>query len=126
MGNTRVYGANLRALAVYLLIVRHVPVERCVRLIADLVGAVVSAGFVHKILAAVAVAVAEVVNLIKTLITMAAVVHFDKTTQRSGVADALPVAVLRRGVRGHAGHHLGDPVSPVLHLAIRAIRRPPR
>jgi hypothetical protein len=86
VGNTRVYGANLRALAVYLLIVQHVPVERCVRLIADLVGAAVSAGFVHKILAAVAAAVAEVVDLIKTLIALAAVVHFDETTIRSGPA----------------------------------------
>jgi transposase len=88
MANTRVYGANLRALAVYLLIVRHVPVERCVRLIADLVGAVVSAGFVHKILAAVAAAVAEVVKGIKMLITLAAVVHFDETTLRAGKAGA--------------------------------------
>jgi transposase len=86
VANTRVYGANLRALAVYLLIVQHVPVERCVRLIADLAGAAVSAGFVHKILAMVAAAVAEVVNLIKTLITLAAVVHFDETTLRAGKA----------------------------------------
>ena len=88
VGNTRVYGANLRALAVYLLIVQHVPVERCVRLIADLAGTAVSAGFVHKILAAVAAAVAEVVDLIKTLITLAAVVHFDETTIRAGQAGA--------------------------------------
>ena len=84
--NTRVYGANLRALAVYLLIVQHVPVERCVRLIADLAGTAVSAGFVHKILATVAAVVAEVVEAIKTLITLAAVVHFDETTIRSGAA----------------------------------------
>jgi hypothetical protein len=81
-----VYGANLRALVVYLLIVQHVPVDRCVRLIADLVGAAVSAGFVHKMLAAVAAAVAEVVKGIKMLITLAAVVHFDETTLRSGKA----------------------------------------
>ena len=58
------------------------------RLIADLAGAAVSAGFVHKILAAVAAAVAEVVKGIKTLITLAAVVHFDETTLRSGKAGA--------------------------------------
>jgi hypothetical protein len=85
-GNTRVYGVNLRALAVYLLIVQHVPVERCVRLIADLVGTAVSAGFVHKILAAVAAAVTDVVKAIKTLITLAAVVCFDETTIRAGAA----------------------------------------
>jgi transposase len=65
VGNTRVYGANLRALAVYLLIVQHVPVERCVRLIADLAGATVSAGFVHKILAAVAAVATDVVTAVK-------------------------------------------------------------
>jgi len=86
VGNTRVYGANLRALAVYLLIVQHVPVERCVRLIADLAGTAVSAGFVHKILAAVAAAVTDVVTAIKALITLAMVVHFDETTIRSGPA----------------------------------------
>ncbi len=86
VGNTRVYGANLRALAVYLLIVQHIPVERCVRLIADLAGTAVSAGFVHKILAAVAAAVTDVVTAIKTLITLARVVHFDETTIRSGPA----------------------------------------
>jgi hypothetical protein len=85
-GNTRVYGVNLRALAVYLLIVQHVPVERCVRLIADVAGTCVSAGFVHKILAAVAAAVTDVVTAIKTLITLATVVCFDETTIRAGAA----------------------------------------
>ncbi|WBB95527.1 IS66 family transposase [Solwaraspora sp. WMMA2080] len=86
VGNTRVYGANLRALAVYLLIVQHVPVERCVRLIADLAGTRVSAGFVHKVLAAVAAAVTDIVTMIKALITLAEVVHFDETTIRAGAA----------------------------------------
>lgn len=86
VANTRVYGASLRALVVYLLIVQHVPVHRCVQLIADLVGVGVSAGFVHKMLAAAAAAVAEVVTAIKTLITLAAVVHFDETTVRAGKA----------------------------------------
>lgn len=89
VANTRVYGANLRALVVYLLIVQHVPVDRCVRLVADLAGAGVSAGFVHKMLAVVAAAVAEVVKGIKMLITLAAVVHFDETTLRSGKAGAI-------------------------------------
>ena len=50
VANTRVYGVNLRALVVYLLIVQHLPVGRCVRLVADLVGAGVSVGFAHKML----------------------------------------------------------------------------
>ncbi len=32
------YGVNLKSLVVYLLIYQHVPVQRCVQLIADLCG----------------------------------------------------------------------------------------
>jgi hypothetical protein len=85
-GNTRVYGPNLRALVVYLLVFQHVPVERCVRLIADLTGATVSAGFVHKALARCAAILTDVMKSIKALITLAAVVHFDETTLRAGKA----------------------------------------
>jgi transposase len=88
VANTRVYGTNLRALVVYLLIVQHVPVQRCVRLISDLVGAGVSDGFAHKMLACAAAAVAEVVTAIKGLITLSLVVHFDETTLRVGKARA--------------------------------------
>ena len=84
--NTRVYGPDLRALAVYLLVFQHVPVERCVRLIADLTGATVSAGFVHKALARCAAILTGVMQTIKALITLAAVVHFDETTLRAGKA----------------------------------------
>lgn len=41
------YGANLRALVVYLLLYQHVPVERCAWLVADLTGAKPSTGFIH-------------------------------------------------------------------------------
>src|ERR1017187_9183407 len=44
-------GPNLRALAVYLVVFQHVPIERCAQLIADVTGAQVSAGFVHSCLA---------------------------------------------------------------------------
>ena len=84
--NTRVYGPDLRALVVYLLVFQHVPVERCVRLIADLTGATVSAGFVHKVLARCAAVLTTVMRTIKALITLAAVVHFDETTLRAGKA----------------------------------------
>ena len=53
-------GPNLRALAVYLVVFQHVPVERCARLIADVTGAEVSAGFVHSCLARAACVVADV------------------------------------------------------------------
>ncbi len=93
MGPTQVsaapssYGVNVKSLVVYLLVYQHVPVERVVELIADLAGgAGPSAGFVHPVLGRCAAAVAEVVTLIKTLITAAHVVGFDETTLRAGPA----------------------------------------
>lgn len=79
-------GPNLRALAVYLVVFQHVPAERCARLIADVTGAEVSAGFVHSCLARAACMVADVVKLVKTLITAAYVAGFDETTLRCGPA----------------------------------------
>jgi transposase len=79
-------GPRLRALAVYLVVFQHVPVERCRRLIADVTGAAVSDGFIHSCLRQAAGLAAEVVRLIRTLITAAAVAGFDETTLRSGPA----------------------------------------
>jgi transposase len=79
-------GPNLRALAVYLTVFRHVPAERCAQLIADVTGARVSVGFVHSCLARAAAVMADVVKLIKTLITAAYVAGFDETTLRCGPA----------------------------------------
>ena len=79
-------GPRLRALAVYLVVFQHVPVERCRDLIADMAGADVSAGFIHSCLRKAADLAAEVVRLIRTLITAAAVAGFDETTLRSGPA----------------------------------------
>lgn len=45
------YGPNRRALAAYLLVIQHVPMERCAQLIADVTGARVSPGWVSSILA---------------------------------------------------------------------------
>jgi hypothetical protein len=79
-------GPNLRALAVYLMVFQHVPAERCARLIADVTGAEVSAGFVHSCLARASEVITDVVRLIKTLITAAYVAGFDETTLRCGPA----------------------------------------
>jgi hypothetical protein len=84
--NTRVYGPNLRALVVYLVVFQHVPVHRCVQLVADLTGAAPSVGFVHGMLARCADALGEVTRVIKTLVTLAHVAHFDETTLRAGKA----------------------------------------
>jgi hypothetical protein len=79
-------GPDLRALAVYLVVFQHVPVERCRDLIADVAGAVVSAGFIHSCLRKAADLAADVVRLIRTLITAARVAGFDETTLRAGPA----------------------------------------
>ena len=79
-------GPRLRALAVYLLVFQHLPVERCRLLLSDVAGAEVSAGFIHSCLAKAASMAAGVVKLIKTLIIASRVVGFDETTLRSGAA----------------------------------------
>jgi hypothetical protein len=79
-------GPGLRALAVYLVVFQHVPVERCRDLIADVAGAPVSAGFIHSCLAAAADLVSGVIKLIAALITAAHVAGFDETTLRAGPA----------------------------------------
>jgi transposase len=79
-------GPRLRALAVYLVVFQHVPVERCRLLIADVAGALVSDGFVHSCLAKAASLLKDVVALIRALITASAVAGFDETTLRSGPA----------------------------------------
>jgi len=79
-------GPRLRALAVYLVIFQHVPVERCRQLIAGVTGAAVSDGFIHSCLRQAAGLAAEVVRLIRALITAAAVAGSGETTLRSGPA----------------------------------------
>jgi transposase len=79
-------GPDLRALAVYLVVFQHVPIERCRQLLADVAGAAVSAGFIHSCLRKAAELAAGVVRLIRTLITAARVAGFDETTLRAGPA----------------------------------------
>jgi hypothetical protein len=85
-GSALSIGPRLRALAVYLVVFQHVPVERCRLLIADVTGALVSDGFVHSCLARAASLLKDVVALIRTLIAAAPVAGFDETTLRSGPA----------------------------------------
>ena len=79
-------GPRLCALAVYLLVFQHLPVERCLLLLSDVAGAEVSAAFIHSCLARAASMAAAVVKLIKTLIIASRVVSFVETTLRSGAA----------------------------------------
>jgi transposase len=79
-------GPRLSAMAVYLSVFQHVPVERAQALISDLTGGVVSAGFVRSCLGKAAGLVTDAVRLIRTLIAAAPVAGFDETTLRSGPA----------------------------------------
>jgi transposase len=80
------YGPNLRALAAYLLVFQHLPVERTAQLIADLTGAAVSPGWVASVLAQAAALVSDSVKLIRALLTLVHVLHVDETTTRIGRA----------------------------------------
>ena len=93
VGAAAVYGPNLRALAVYLLVFQHIPVARAQALIADLTGVHPSTGWISSQLVAVADVLVDVEKLIKTLIVLAHVIHVDETTSNiNGVRWWLHVA----------------------------------
>jgi hypothetical protein len=79
-----VYGPNLRALAVYLLVVHAVPVQRVGRLITDVTGARPSDGFVHGMLAATARRLTVATRAIHTALAASPVVHLDETPAKVG------------------------------------------
>jgi hypothetical protein len=79
-------GPRLSAMAVYLSVFQHVPVERAQFLIADLTGGILSAGFIHSCLRKAAGLAGDAVRLIRTLIAASPVAGFDETTLRSGAA----------------------------------------
>jgi hypothetical protein len=92
---------------VYLLVYQHVPVERCVELIADLTGGTgPSAGFAHGMLSRCAGAVRPVLTQIKKLITRAPVAGFDETTLRAGAAGEKKY-VLSASTQKAVVYHLG-------------------
>jgi len=69
-----VYGPNLRAIAVYLVVFQHVPVERAALLITDLTGAAVSTGWVSAQVARTGDALVQAEALITTLVSLAVVI----------------------------------------------------
>lgn len=76
------YGPHLRALAVYLLVFQHIPVERTAQLINDVTGAKVSTGWVSSLLGQAHDLVADSLQLIRALLTLAHVLHADESTTR--------------------------------------------
>jgi transposase len=95
-------GPRLRALTVYLVIFQHVPVERCRQLITDVTGAVVSDGFIHSCLAKAASLAADVVALIRALITAAPArrVRRDHAAVRPGRREEIRARRVHRAVFG--------------------------
>lgn len=83
-GSPSSYGPNLRALAVYLLVFQHIPVERTAMLIRDVTGAEVSTGWVASLLPEAGGLVEDSLNLIRALLVMGHVLHADETTTRIG------------------------------------------
>jgi hypothetical protein len=81
---TVTYGLDLQAWCVFLLVVHHVPVERCAGIIEALAGARPSDGFVHGMLARAAKAVRGVNMLIRALVITAAVLCADEAPIRVG------------------------------------------
>jgi len=81
---TVTYGLNLQAWVVFLLVMHHVPVERCAQVIGALTGTRPSDGFVHSMIARAAAAVRGVNMLIRALIITARVICADETPIRVG------------------------------------------
>jgi transposase len=81
---TVTWGLNTRALAVFLMVIHHVPVERCAGILESLSGIRPSDGFVHSLLARAATAVRAVNMLIRALIITASVICADETPIRVG------------------------------------------
>ena len=76
------YGPGVRALITYLAVHQHLPVDRIAQLLADVLGAPVSAGTVTNVMAQAAERVAVAVAVIAARLAAAPVAHFDETGAR--------------------------------------------
>jgi transposase len=81
---TVTYGLNFQAWCVFLMVMHHVPVERCADIIESMTGTRPSDGWVHALLGRAARAVAAANKTIRALIILARVVCGDETPVRSG------------------------------------------
>ena len=81
---TVTYGLNFRAWCVFLMVMHHVPVERCADILESMSGARPPDGWAHALLARAAKAVAAANRTIRALIILARVVHGDETPIRAG------------------------------------------
>ncbi len=81
---TVTYGAGFQAWCVFLMVMHHVPVERCADIIESMAGTRPSDGWVHSLLARAARCVAAANTTIRALILLAGVICGDETPLRAG------------------------------------------
>ena len=81
---TVTYGLNFQAWCVFLMVMHHVPVERCADIIESMSGARPTDGWVHALLARAARAVSAANKTIRALILLARVVCGDEYAIRVG------------------------------------------
>ena len=81
---TVTYGLNFQAWCVFLMVMHHVPVERCADILASMSGTRPSDGWVHALLERAARSVAAANKTIRALIILARVICGDETPLRAG------------------------------------------
>jgi transposase IS66 family protein/uncharacterized protein DUF6444 len=81
---TVTYGLNFQAWCVFLMVMHHVPVERCADILKSMSGTRPSDGWVHTLLDRAARAVAAANQAIRALIILAGVICGDETPLRAG------------------------------------------
>jgi transposase len=81
---TVTYGLTFQAWCVFLMVMHHVPVERCADIIESMSGTRPSDGWVHALLGRAATAVAAANKTIRALIILARVICGDETPLRAG------------------------------------------
>ncbi len=81
---TVTYGLNFQAWCVFLMVMHHVPVERCADIIESMSGTRPSDGWVHHLLGRAARAVAAANKASRALIILARVICGDETPLRAG------------------------------------------
>jgi transposase len=82
------WGPEVRALAVYLMDRQHLPAERTAELLAELLGAPVSTGWLWQVQAEAARSLEPFVSAVKEALASSAVLHADETGTRIGVRKA--------------------------------------
>jgi transposase len=83
-----VWGPGVRALAVYLMNRQHLPVERTAELLADLLGANVSTGWLCQIQQEARRRLGDFLNVVKMRLRDEPVIHADETGTRIGLEGA--------------------------------------